>query len=265
MSELQHLQAKHRGIKASIIKLITKVEDMISADLEGVSNQSVSESRKLLTEITLAQFKHKKGQIMELDDAIGAKIKAEQEFEEEITNADTYQITLDEHIVFLSEFIQKAGVLPPELQRPPPSVTPQISPLSTQPPPETSNQTVSASSSLVTTDSHVSTSTHTLDDSSRVPQAVTRLLKQSLLTFSGDPLEWQTFWDSFDAAINKNAGLSRVQKFTYLRGQVQGMLLMLLLGSHLLMTIMPILLHYSKLDMVNHINLLMLIWKYYST
>ena len=128
MSEVQHLQAKRRGIKASVTKLITKVEDMISADLEDVSTQSVSESRKLLAETTLVQLKHKKGQIMELDDAIGVKIEAEQEFEEEITNADTYQITLDENITFLSEFIRKAGLPPPELQRPPPSVTPQISP-----------------------------------------------------------------------------------------------------------------------------------------
>ena len=228
MSELQRLQAKCRGIKASVTKLIMKVEDVISADLEGVSTQSVSESRKLLAETTLVQLKHKKGQIMELDDAIGAKIEAEQEFEEEITNADTYQITLDENIAFLSEFIRKAGLPPPELQRPPPFVTPQISPVSTLPPPETSNQTVSASSNVATADSHVSTSTHvgisthTLGDSSRVPQAVTRLPKQSLPTFSGDPLEWQTFWDSFDAAINKNVGLSGVQKFTYLHGQVQG-------------------------------------------
>ncbi|XP_065901997.1 uncharacterized protein [Dysidea avara] len=154
MSELQRLQAKRRGIKASVTKLITKVEDMISADLEGVSTQYVSESRKLLAETTLVQLKHKKGQIMELDDAIGAKIEAEQEFEEEITNADTYQITLDENIAFLSEFIRKAGLPPPELQRPPPSVTPQISPVSTQPPPETSNQTVSASSNVATADSH---------------------------------------------------------------------------------------------------------------
>ena len=116
---------------------------------------------------------------MELDDAIGAKIEAEQEFEEEITNADTYQITLDEHIAFLSEFIRKAGLPPPELQHFLPSVTPQISPLSMQPLPETSTQTISASSILATADSHVSTSTHvgisthTLGDSSRVPQAVT--------------------------------------------------------------------------------------------
>ena len=77
MSELQRLQAKCHGIKASITKLITKVEVMISTDLECVSTQSVSESRKLLAETTLAQLKQKKGQIMELDNPIGVKIEAE--------------------------------------------------------------------------------------------------------------------------------------------------------------------------------------------
>ena len=42
MSEFQRLQVKRRGIKASVTKLITKVEDMISADLEGINTQSVS-------------------------------------------------------------------------------------------------------------------------------------------------------------------------------------------------------------------------------
>jgi len=68
----------------------------------------------------------------------------------------------------------------------------------------------------------VSSSTHQLSNACRVPQAVTRLPKQSLPTFSGDTLEWQSFWDSFDAAINTNDGLSGVQKFNYLRTQVQG-------------------------------------------
>lgn len=49
-----------------------------------------------------------------------------------------------------------------------------------------------------------------------------RLPKLSLPTFSGDPLQWRTFWDSFDAAVNSNTGLSDVQKFNYLRAQVRG-------------------------------------------
>jgi len=41
-------------------------------------------------------------------------------------------------------------------------------------------------------------------------------------TFSGDSIQWQTFWDSFDAAVHSNAGLSVVQKFNYLRAQLHG-------------------------------------------
>ena len=49
-----------------------------------------------------------------------------------------------------------------------------------------------------------------------------RLPKLSLPTFSGDPLTWQTFWDSFYAAIDANPNLSGIQKFTYLKAQLQG-------------------------------------------
>ena len=51
---------------------------------------------------------------------------------------------------------------------------------------------------------------------------VSRLPKLSLPYFSGDPLAWQTFWDSFDAAVNSNTSLMGVQKFNYLRAQLQG-------------------------------------------
>ena len=41
-------------------------------------------------------------------------------------------------------------------------------------------------------------------------------------TFSGDPLTWQTFWDSFYAAIHANTSISGIQKFNYLKAQLQG-------------------------------------------
>ena len=49
--------------------------------------------------------------------------------------------------------------------------------------------------------------------------AASRLPKLSLPTFSGDPLTWQTFWDSFYAAIDANPILSGIQ---YLKAQLQG-------------------------------------------
>ena len=40
--------------------------------------------------------------------------------------------------------------------------------------------------------------------------------------FNGDVTEWQSFIDSFDAAIGQKKRLTDVEKFTYLRGYVEG-------------------------------------------
>ncbi|VDI24794.1 Hypothetical predicted protein [Mytilus galloprovincialis] len=44
-----------------------------------------------------------------------------------------------------------------------------------------------------------------------------RLPKLTLPTFSGDILEWQYFWESFENTIHSNHTLTDVQKFTYLQ------------------------------------------------
>ena len=40
----------------------------------------------------------------------------------------------------------------------------------------------------------------------------------TIKTFHGDPLEWQTFWDSFSTTIHENDELSNIQKMSYLNG-----------------------------------------------
>ena len=52
--------------------------------------------------------------------------------------------------------------------------------------------------------------------------ANSRLPKLTLPMFSGDPLTWQTFWDSFYVSIHANHSLSGIQKFTYLKAQLEG-------------------------------------------
>ena len=49
-----------------------------------------------------------------------------------------------------------------------------------------------------------------------------KLPKLELKTFSGSPLEYQSFWDSFKAAIHQNQSLEEVTKFTYLRSFLEG-------------------------------------------
>lgn len=53
--------------------------------------------------------------------------------------------------------------------------------------------------------------------------SASRLPKLTLPMFSGSPLDWLTFWgDSFRAAIHLSPNLSGVQKFNYLKTQLQG-------------------------------------------
>ena len=49
----------------------------------------------------------------------------------------------------------------------------------------------------------------------------TKLPKLNLPTFSGDVLQWQSFFDSFTAAIDTKR-IAPVEKFSYLRGQLRG-------------------------------------------
>ena len=48
-----------------------------------------------------------------------------------------------------------------------------------------------------------------------------KLPKLSLPTFSGDPIAWTTFWESFSSAIHQNADLSDIEKFQYLQSLLQ--------------------------------------------
>ena len=53
-------------------------------------------------------------------------------------------------------------------------------------------------------------------------EPVSRLPKLTLPVFTGDLLMWQPFCDSFDSAVHNSPSLSKVQKFNYLRAQLQG-------------------------------------------
>ena len=48
-----------------------------------------------------------------------------------------------------------------------------------------------------------------------------RLLTLDLPIFSGDNLLWQTFWKSFESSVHSNTALTNIQKFTYLKSQLQ--------------------------------------------
>ena len=80
----------------------------------------------------------------------------------------------------------------------------------------TPSLTVTAPSTTVTAPSTTVTApTMSISTASRLP-------KLSLPTFSGSPLLWQNFWDSFEAAVHNNPSLTVVEKFNYLWAQLEG-------------------------------------------
>ena len=63
---------------------------------------------------------------------------------------------------------------------------------------------------------------HTHKHTIWVSPLVSMLPKLTLPSFNGNPLEFQTFWDFFEAAVHNNVGLTGAQKFQYLRALLSG-------------------------------------------
>lgn len=49
-----------------------------------------------------------------------------------------------------------------------------------------------------------------------------KLPKLQLVTFDGDVLKWNEFWDSFSASVHRNETLNAIDKMNYLKGQLKG-------------------------------------------
>ncbi|XP_065918727.1 uncharacterized protein [Dysidea avara] len=156
--------------------------------------------------------------ITELDEAIAKTILEEEELEAEICDADTYQSNLEQQIAFLVEFTVKASQSPRTRPPTPPSSVNDaphliLTELTTTTEPEVTAATL-PETEVVKNTLH--------SDTSSAAQTYTRLPKLPLPTFDGNPLQWQTFWDSFSAAVDSNPCLTGIQKFNYLRAQLKG-------------------------------------------
>ena len=230
MEDITRLHVKRRSCKASITKLLAKVEEATSCELSTINSRVVADSRRLATVTTLAQLKTKKDAIAKLNNDISEAIQNEDELETELTDGDIYLTELEEKIAILEEFITKASQ--------PPVIQEAVSHTLTSHPPLVASTTASQMpetevvkkpiQSVVTTDSeHVNADSGNLPINTSTPArdptlTFSRLPKLTLPTFNGSPLQWQPFWDSFTAGVDSNPNLTRAQKFAYLRAQLEG-------------------------------------------
>ena len=49
-----------------------------------------------------------------------------------------------------------------------------------------------------------------------------RLPRLDFPTFNGDPLQWKSFWDTFECIVDKDDSIDDMMKFTYLRQKLEG-------------------------------------------
>ena len=195
------------------------------------STEPVTPAQIFSLRMVLEQLRQKKVTLEEIDGRIANAIEDVATLEEEICEVEEYRTVLTEKIAFLQNFIS----LPVTSLPVPPTVHPaSTSDIESPPEPVVStNPSGSVTSPLsaehatddethqVPLPSHVSDSTHSTAGSyspSKYKQ-ITQVI--NLPYFLGDPLAWQTFWDSFEAATHSNLNLTGVQKFNYLRAQLQ--------------------------------------------
>ena len=212
---------------------------MASETIDALVLSSLKTSQELLMK--------KKETIHQLDTQIIELIQDADTLEEAILDIEYTQDRILEKVNLIDTFIKMhstphpqssltaSSSVPPVVPQPPSSiqssgVVSSSPPVDPQPPTSISSESSTAVEPLphatttissVTESTTVTTHTTTPIASSQLYNT-SRLPKLELPTFSGDPLSWQSFWDSFDAAVNTNPTLSPIHKFNYLKAQLQG-------------------------------------------
>jgi len=203
MDALRKLRRSRGGHKSHLGKLLENIDAL----LENYPCDRVPESEDTVRlKDYLRQLEQKATTLSEIDKKILDTLEDEHEFESMIVESEETQSLLS----------QKMALINHKLTVSPQSIS--TSATSDSHPPTHTSETVEVSPPTTTTksDHGEPTSGHA------ATQYFTRLPKLEVPKYSGDPLNWQSFWDCFESAIHFNSNLSGVQKLSYLRAQLEG-------------------------------------------
>lgn len=190
MDEPQRLKASRKAYRSHLTRLFKKVDDILEKDTPITDVQAAT-----LTS-SLEQLTQKKDIFQQLHTQLTETMQTPDDLENEILEAEEIQDSIIDKISLIKHRLESKRSL--EVTTRPLDVSaPEFRP--------TPHAVVSSTEPVVTT---------------REP--VNRLPKLTLPIFSGDHLAWQTFHDSFKAAVHNNTALNKIQKFNYLRAQLHG-------------------------------------------
>ncbi|XP_065902524.1 uncharacterized protein [Dysidea avara] len=172
-----------KGSRAAYRSHVTRTLKKLDDVLEKDDPLSDPDIAKLTCHVE--QLTQKKEVLQQLNTQIAAALQTSDDLQSDILESEEIQDTIMEYVSMVKHRVE-----------------------STRPPPPASRP-LNATAPLFTP---------------TVPtrEPVSRLPKLSLPTFSGDTLMWQSFRDSFDAAVHNCPSITKIQKFNYLKAQLHG-------------------------------------------
>ena len=210
MEELRRHICSRRGYRNHLRRLITRVTEL--------SEQHNATPTTPLDSTTLTdlreQLQRKRDILLDLDQKISVLMESEEDLEREVNDAEEHHSLISTNIARVTQLLEActAAVERPTVQTPPHHDE------HTHPDAGSHHSAHVEDLPLVTAGDPPPT--ERISDTSR-SREITRLPKLTIPTFSGNVLEWQSFWDCFETAVHNNPALSNVQKLNYLRAQLQ--------------------------------------------
>jgi len=222
MEDFKHLCNSRKGYRLHLKKLLAKANDFIERhynkdrDLDAASFIDLRD-----------QLQWKDTIISDLNNQIFKLIADEEELVDDICKAEEIKESLTTTITHFTQILDVINKSVPINTQPSPPLDKTIgsgNPESTIP----GTQTTEADTQHIPLSDEPNQETQ---EHSPVPQPnpvsgtqnVTQLPKLSMPVFSGNALQWQSFWDCFEAAVHHNPSITGVQKLNYLRAQLQEM------------------------------------------
>lgn len=216
MEELKQLSTSHHVHRSHLTKTLTSVTEVLERD----SNEPLPELKVISLTTTLEGLQRRK------DSKIAMLIEVENKLETDIYECEELQSNIVETIAQLQYIIhQSTPISKPSGTHPAPTSELPVSTQRSSSPPAADSESVEPRNTEHTQQQWPPTDpTYTATGVPQIPVSgynVSHLPKLNKPVFAGDPITWQPFWDSYDAAIHSNTMLSNVQKLMYLRVQLQ--------------------------------------------
>ena len=210
MEDLRRHVCSRRGYRNHLRRLIARVTEL---DEQHNAAPTTPLDATTLTDLR-EQLQRKRDILPDLDQKISVLIASEEDLEREVSDAEEHHSLISTNIARINRLLEVGTAV----ERPTVPTTPRHHD-------EDTHSDDGSHRSLHTEDKPVipvdPPLTERVSDTSRSRLEVTRLPKLTIPTFSGNVLEWQSFWDCFETAVHNNPGLSNVQKLNYLRTQLQ--------------------------------------------